>query len=95
MMALDDRWLLVSGIASGGGKLSARCAVLVDAIMAHHNRGLAAGAPYDPNFIGIRRVEARLVGGDEVAALAPTLRRSAWSPSPLYAVDGTRFAPLT
>ncbi|HEX4454004.1 MAG TPA: hypothetical protein VH143_24240 [Kofleriaceae bacterium] len=95
MMCLDDRWLLVTAIASGGGKLSARCAVVVDAIMAHHNRGLAAGAPYDPNFIGIKRVEARLVGGDDVAALAPRLRRSAWSPSPLYAIEGARFAPLT
>jgi hypothetical protein len=95
MMGLDDRWLLVTGIASGGGKLSARCAVIVDSIMAHHNRGLAAGAPYDPNFIGVKRVDARLIGSAEVAALAPRLRRSAWSPSPLYAIDGARFSPLT
>jgi hypothetical protein len=95
MMCLDDRWLLVTGVASGGGKLSARCAVLVDAIMAHHNRGLAAGAPYDPNFIGINRVDARLIGSAEIAVLAPKLRRSAWSPSPLYAIEGARFAPLT
>jgi hypothetical protein len=95
MMCLDDRWLIVTSIASGGGKLSARCAVLVDAIMAHHNRGLAASAPYDPNLIGLERVDARLVGSTEVGSPAAALRRSAWSPSPLYVIDGARFAPLS
>jgi hypothetical protein len=94
-MTLADRWLLVTPVASGGGKLAARCAVLVEAIMAHHNRGLAASAPYDPNFIGVSRVAARLVGGAEVVTLARSLRRTAWTPSPLYAIDGARFAPLT
>lgn len=93
-MTLDDRWILVAPIASGGGKLAARCAVLVDGIMAHYNRGLAASAPYDPNFIGVHRVQARLLGGAEVPTLAAALRRSAWSPSPLYVIDGVRFAPL-
>jgi len=95
MLALEDRWLVVTSIASGGGKLAARCALLVDAIMAHHNRGLAASAPYDPHFIGVTRITARRVDASEAAVLAPQLRRSAWSPSPLYAVDGARFAPLT
>ncbi|HEY1817431.1 MAG TPA: hypothetical protein VGG74_34060 [Kofleriaceae bacterium] len=94
-MTLDDRWLFITPIASGGGKLAARCAVLAEAIMAHHNRGLVASAPYDPNFIGIGGVSARLVGGAEVAPLARALRRSAWSPSPLYVIDGARFAPLS
>jgi hypothetical protein len=30
-----------------------------------------------------------------VATLARSLRRTAWTPSPLYAIDGARFAPLT
>ena len=94
-LALDDRWLVVTSVASGGGKLAARCAVLVEAIMAHYNRGLAASAPYDPHFIGVTRVEARRVDAASAAALAVTLRRSAWSPSPLYAIDGERFAPLS
>jgi hypothetical protein len=95
MMPLDDRWLLVTPIASGGGKLAARCAILVDAILAHHNRRFAATAPHDPSFIGARAVDARLVDATEATVLAATLRRSAWSPSPLYVVDGARFAPLT
>jgi hypothetical protein len=94
-LALDDHWLVVTSVASGGGKLAARCAVLVEAIMAHHNRGLAASAPYDPHYIGITRVEARRVDAAEAATLAAALRRSAWSPSPLYAIDGARFAPLS
>jgi hypothetical protein len=94
MMTLDDRWLLVTPIASGGGKLAARCTVLLDGIMAHNNRGLAATAPYDPNFIGGRHVDACLVGGAELPALANSLRTSPWTSSSIFVIDGARFAPL-
>ena len=94
MTRVPERWLLVSRIASGGGKLSARCALVLDALVAHHNRELARSA-FDPNFVGVADVAARLVDSREAKALAHALAPTAWTSEQIYAIDGARYAALT